>query len=123
MPNTQAVLISDLDGDVSIAKQVLAYARTLAPCIDSLERNSPQWDDVVAILIGARRTLESRPTGAVRKQTAGAWSKEWFSRDELGSAFGVDDLRVLRSLCEEGIAARGPIGSFPPPRDLGRLFP
>ena len=111
----------DLPGmDDDAARRLIAAARSIAPCIDTLE-GDPRTT-AVAILKGVAAEIPVPGTGRVRSQSRNGTSITWA---DYGSAFGKDDRAALRSLCSvAGTAAAGaPVGSFPRSTITHRIWP
>lgn len=112
----------DLSGvEETLARRVLAYARTIAPCLDSLTDEAKA--DALAILGAVAGEVRGRGPRFVLSQSIGPARVQYA---DVASCFGADDRRVLRSLCAALCGAGGglPVGSFPPPdRKLHRLWP
>lgn len=107
----------DLGGDVELARRVIIYARSLAPCLHELIDDGKQ--DAISILKGASASLAGIVkvrSSAVKSRSAGDWTLSYFSDSELGSVFTGDDRSALRALCPVVAGSGlGPIGSFPEP--------
>lgn len=115
----------DIGGDADLARRVIVFARSIAPCLDSLEDgtgdDAPQpKSDAIAILKGVVSHIVSRGSTGVKSQGIGSARVEYVVS---GSSFSDDDRRGLRSLCSVSAAAL-PQGSFPPPsRVVAHLWP
>jgi len=113
---------SDLGGDADAARRVIVYARTIAPCLDSLEDGVGEADpkprsDAIAILKGVASDVRQR---GVKKQHSGSSGVEYVVD---GSSFSAEDRASLRSLCGAVTTGGLPVGSFPlPSRVVTRLF-
>lgn len=109
---------SDITGvDEDLARRVIAAARTIAPCLDSLvdgvDEDAPKpKSDAIAILRGVAREGQSRGSRLVKSQRIGPASVEYTSAD---SWFSTDDRNSLRSLCAFVSSAGLPLGHFPAP--------
>lgn len=104
----------DVGSDRETALIVLAEARRVAPCLDSLEDEDREL--AIAILRRtAKRSAEIAST--LKRRTAGDWSQERFSPAEVGSEWLPGDRASLAALCGAASrpAAGGPVGCFPPP--------
>lgn len=116
---------TDLGGDVDLARRVIMYGRSLAPCLHHLQDEDKA--DAVAILKGAlvsAAAIAKVRASAVKSRTAGDWSLSYFSDAELGSAFTLDDRAAMRALCPSANSGTGPVGSFPEPSPIIRnLWP
>lgn len=105
-----------------VARRVLAVARTIAPCLDSLPDDSDEKETAIAILSAVCAEVVARGSRQVASQRIGSASVAY--RD-VGSAFTDDDRSALRGLCSAVSASAGqPVGSFPrPARALERMWP
>ena len=104
---------SDVDSDEGLGRRVLAYARNLAPCLDSLEGDD--WEDALAVLRSVAKVTAGRVSG-LKGKAVGDWSWSFFTDTEMGSVFGPDDRSTLARLCGLTVTVgRGPAGSFPVP--------
>lgn len=108
----------DLSGDPARARRVLVLARSIAPCLDSLEGEAQA--DAIAILDGVIAELpepgQSRTKSLSRNGTSLSFA------DDV-SVFSADARASLRSLC--GLAGPGghPAGSFPSESPTARMWP
>lgn len=114
-----AIMPNEVHDDADLARRVLAYARTVAPCLQTLEGDDRE--DALAILKAVAPRVQSFTAG-LKTRRAGDWSWEYFSDAELGGFFGLDDRATLAALCAASTAPRGPLGSFPEPYDYSRVF-
>lgn len=109
---------SDLTGvEETLALRVIATARTIAPCLNTLEGDDRLT--AIAILRGVAAEAKSRGARHVRGQAVGP------ARVDYGPAeswFFADDRASLRALCGAA-ASGGPIGSFPTGSLVARLWP
>lgn len=114
---------TDLTGiDEALARRVLAVARTIAPCLDSLADGTEEKATAVAILVAVAGEVRARGSRQVASQRIGPAAVAY--RD-VGSAFTDDDRSALRGLCGAVAPSPGePVGSFPKPsRSLERMWP
>lgn len=111
---------TDISTDEDLAREVLAEARSIAPCIFSLSKDSEEWRTAVAILKRVARDVAARGSRMVRAQRIGPASVDYAN---VVSAFTGSPTRGLRALCGAGAAGAGPVGSFPKERLTGRLWP
>lgn len=111
---------SDLEGvPETTARRVLATARSIAPCIATIE-GEPRLD-AIAILQALAADGISRGSRHVRSQRVGPAGVEY--RD-VGSWFSEDDKSALRALCSITGSPRDPSGSFPAAsRTVSELWP
>lgn len=109
--------LPDLHEDV--ARRVIAAARSIAPCLDSLTGELRL--DAIAILKGAAAELPAAGTGRVRSQSRNGTSVTWA---DFSSAFSADDRSSLRALCSTSAASAGaPVGHFPVSTVACRIWP
>jgi hypothetical protein len=111
---------TDLTGiDEVMALRILAVARSIAPCLDSLI-DEPR-KSAIAILTGVAGEARDRGSRLVQSQRVGTASVTYRT---VESWFSDDDRDALRGLCSVAEATAGPVGSFPRP-DTGtsRLWP
>lgn len=106
--------------DEDLARRVLVRARTIAPCLDSFPEESEDRRDVIAILKGVIAELPKPGTRNVRAQAVNNASVQY--RD-IASAFDGDATASLRSLCGATTSGALPVGSFPDPSGISRLWP
>lgn len=112
----------DLVGvEVNLARRVIASARTIAPCLDTLVDESEEKATAIAILLAVAGEVKLRGSRQVASQRIGSASVNY--RD-VGSAFTDDDRDALRGLCAASTPAAAPVGSFPrPAASLDRMWP
>ncbi|NHI16861.1 hypothetical protein [Microbacterium excoecariae] len=107
-----AILPEDIGPDEQAARRVLARARDLAPCLDSLT-GEPQ-KDALAILKGVYAEL---PDAGARRARSLSRNGTAITYDDAASAFSDDDVVSLRGLCAragDGFTFLGmPRASFP----------
>lgn len=104
------IVPSDLTGMSEVAaRRLIAVARTIAPCLDTLAGDARET--AVAILRGVAAELPAPGTGRIRSQSRNGTSVTWA---DYSTAFGPDDRAALQALCGVSISAAGaPVGSFP----------
>lgn len=108
---------ADISGvDVDVARRIIVAARSIAPCLDSLE--GERKAEAVAILKGVADELPEPGERRVRAQRIGPSSVDYWD----ANTWSAEDRSALRSLCT---AAPGglPQGSFPEGGFVGRLWP
>ena len=105
--------------DEVLALRIIAVARFIAPCLDSLPAGSSR-NSAIAILKGIAADAASRGSRMVKGQRMGPASVEYTSTD---SWFSPDDRAVLRSLCGDAAPSGMPIGQFPKGGILTRVWP
>lgn len=119
---------SDITGvDADLARRILVTARSIAPCLDTLEdeegEGTPKLrSDAISIIKGVAAAGGSRGSHLVKKQNVGPAGVEY----NAGSWWSDDDRAALRSLCAIATDATGghPIGEFPATsRVVSRMFP
>jgi hypothetical protein len=113
---------TDLPGiDEALARRVIAVARSIAPCLDSLEGEAKQ--DAIAILGSLASEARVRGPRGVKAQRTASSSVDYSSVDTW---FSEDDRGALRALCAAATAAAttgGPIGQFPKPGIVAKMWP
>ncbi|UOQ58559.1 hypothetical protein MUN78_06975 [Leucobacter allii] len=111
----------DLGGDENIARRVLIRARSIAPCLDSIENGSERWKDAVALLKGVIAELPAPGSRRTRSMGRNGTTMSF----EIASAFTNDDVASLRALCTQpdGKLPGLPVGSFPQPGIVDRMWP
>lgn len=98
----------DLTGvDATVALRLIATARSIAPCIDSLV--DPDKATAVAILLGVAAEVPAPGMARMKSQSRNGTSATW---GDYSSAFSADDRAALRALCGASTGG-GPVGSFP----------
>lgn len=117
---------TDLGGDEDVARRVISTARSIAPCIDSLE-DGPGDDDpkpkseATSILKAIATEITGRGSRQIAAQGMGPANVKY----NVGSFFSDDDRGALRALCSAATPLpRDPIGSFPAPsRAIHNMWP
>ena len=107
-----AITPGDLTGvEENVARRVIASARSIAPCLDSLEGEPRR--DAIAILLGVAAEVPAAGSRRVRSQSRNGTSVTMLDYD---GAFTKDDRDGLRALCPaaSGGVVGAPVGSFPP---------
>lgn len=116
-----AIAPTDLGGDADVARQVLALARSIAPCIQSLPDGDDR-DSAISILKAVAGVGQARGSQLVKSQAIGPARVEYVD----GSWFSADHRAALRVLCSavETQPAGHPEGSFPPvSKIVSRMWP
>ena len=104
-----AIMPNEVHDDVDLARRVLAYARPVAPCLQTLE--GEDRESAIAILQSVATRIQ---TSMPNLRSVGDWS--FFSDVEMGGYFGIDDRAALDALCGQSTSTdTGPAYSFPPP--------
>lgn len=117
---------ADLTGvDETLARRILAVARSIAPGIDDLvdgegENDPKPRTDAIAILSGVAAEAPGRGPRHVQSQGIGPARVTYRS---VESWFSPDDRAALRALCGDDPRAGGPVGSFPSGSAFGRVWP
>ena len=107
-----AITPGDLTGvEENVARRVIASARSIAPCLDSLEGEPRR--DAIAILLGVAAEVPAAGSRRVRSQSRNGTS---VTMADYQGAFTLEDRSALRALCGAASAAAvgAPVGSFPP---------
>lgn len=108
----------DLTGvDEALARRVIVVARSIAPCIDSLDGEEKL--DALAILQGVVGEAGTRGSLHVLSERAGTVG---VSYSTVRSWFQPDDKAGLRALCG-GPVNEGPVGDFPSKRLFTHIWP
>jgi hypothetical protein len=116
-----AISEADFPGvEEDLALRVLARARVIAPCIDSIEYGSPHYKTAVAILKGVIAEMPEPGSRRVKQMSRNGTS---ITLDDVASAFSADDVQSLRALCGAGRSPALPRGSFPEISIVDRLWP
>lgn len=110
----------ELGGDADLARRILVRARIIAPCLATMPDGSPLREDALAILRGVAAEASAMPPRSLASQGVGPMRESY--RD-VASCFSVDDIESLRSLCGATAAPSLPVGSFPEPGFIGRMWP
>lgn len=115
------ILPSDISSDSNLGRRVLAVARTIAPCLNSLDGEAQA--DAIAILKGVAAEAAARGVRSVAHQGVGSASVTYSGG--ATSWFQPDDRAALRSLCAEAAQSGGhPVGQFPrPDRSIRKVWP
>jgi hypothetical protein len=111
----------DLPGiDETTALRVIAHARSIAPCLDSLDGELKK--SAVAVLTGVAREAVGRGSRAVKRQNVGPAGIEYVP---AASWFTDDDRSALRAMCSvvAGPTPGLPVGRFPKAGLLSRVWP
>lgn len=113
---------SDISTDEDLAREVLAEARSIAPCVLSLDeqQQSEEWKTAVSILKRVCADVQVRGSRMVKSQRIGPAAVDYA---EVVSAFAGSPTRGLRALCGTTGGGGLPLGSFPSERPIGRLWP
>jgi hypothetical protein len=110
---------SDLPGlDESVARRLIATARSIAPCLDTLVDEARV--DAIAILEGVAAELPAPGAGRMKSQSRNGTSVAWA---DYSTAFTADYRSALRALCSAAGTAGAPVGSFPASTMTCRIWP
>lgn len=110
---------ADLVGiDAAMAARVIAVARSIAPCLDSLVDADRTL--AIGILTSVASEATARGMRGVKSQRIGPAAVEYFSAT---SWFADDDRAALRGLCPAVAVPGTPIGEFPTPGIIDRVWP
>lgn len=113
------ITFSDLGVSEDLGRRILVVARSIAPCLNTLEGEDQK--DAIAILKGVAGEAKGRGSRHVANERIGPAAVTW---REVKSWFAADDINGLRALCGADAPAPLPLGSFPKPsRVVSRLFP
>ena len=111
---------SDITTDEKLGRRVLARARVIAPCLDSLDANSDEGKTAIAILEGVIAELPAAGEARLRSVSRNGSSATF---EAIASAFEGDAEISLRALCGAASAGALPQGSFPESTTVRRLWP
>lgn len=115
-----AIAPNVIGADEDLAREVLAEARSIAPCIFTLDEASEEWKTAVSILKRVYVDVGARGSRMVKSQRIGSAAVDYAN---VASAFFGSPTRALRSLCGDAGSGGLPAGSFPQERPIGRLWP
>lgn len=111
---------TDLGGDEDRARLVLIRARTIAPCLDALVKDTEPWKDAIAIL---KDVLAELPAPGERRLRGLSRNGTSVTLDAVDSAFSDDNRAALRALCGATSSSAAPRASFPQDKLFERLWP
>lgn len=97
----------------TLARRLLAVARSIAPCLDSLEGEAKQ--DAIVILRGVAAEVPAAGQRHLKSLSRNGTSMAFA---DVSSAFSDDDRAGLRALCSQSAPVGVPLGSFPQPADI-----
>jgi hypothetical protein len=103
--------------DEDLARRVIAAARSFAPRIDLLEPGD-RFQEVVSILKAVAKEVPQPGQGRVSSQRIGPASVNYYA-----SWFSEIDISSLRAACGVEEGTPGPVGQFPAPTLLRRIWP
>lgn len=110
----------DLTGvEELLAVRLIAVARSIAPCVITLPEG-PDRKTAIAILRGIAGEAKSRGSLLVKGQRIGPAGVDYSTAD---SWFSSDDRAALKALCLAPTPPNEPIGRFPRPGIIARLWP
>ena len=106
--------------DAALAARIIAHARAIAPCLDSLTDDRKK--EAVAILQAIGRDAQASGARGVASRQVGTARVTY---REVPSWFTEDDRAALRALCGiAAVTAGHPVGRFPaPPAAYRALWP
>jgi hypothetical protein len=110
---------AEVSSDEDLGRRVLAYARTIAPCLAALDAETDQGKDAIALLKGVAQAVPDPDMSRVRSMSRNGTSMSF----DVSSAFSPDDRIALRQLCSASGAAVGPVGSFPKGGHIAKVWP
>lgn len=114
---------SDITGvDATVARRLIAVARSIAPCLDTLvdggEGELQPKADAIAIIKGVAADVTARGARSIKSQSVTTSRVEYVVGAD---SFTAEDKAALRALCST--AAGGPVGSFPTERPFAKVWP
>lgn len=112
---------ADLKGvETKLALRIIAHATgSIAPGLDYIQAG-PQLDRVLAVLTGVAEEAQQQGSRRIAGQRIGPASIDYRNLD---SWFSADDRNALRAACQPTAASGAPLGSFPRPGIIGKLWP
>lgn len=115
---------SDITGvDATVARRIIAVARSIAPFLDSLVDGGdgePQPKaDAIAIIQGVAADIVERGARSIKSQSVTAGRVEYVVGADSFSSEDRAALRALRTTTTTAV----PIGSFPADRPISRVWP
>lgn len=111
---------ADITDDEDLGRRVLVRARTIAPCLDTLDPESEDGLNAIAILKGVIAEL---PTAGDRRTRSLSRNGTSMSFDAIDAAFDSDARASLRAVCGLGGGRALPMGSFPTTRAFESVWP
>ncbi len=111
---------SEVGANEDLAREVLIVARTIAPCLATVEEGSELKKDALAVIRRVYNELSGRGNTLVKSQRMGPAAVEY--RD-VESAFAGQPTRALRALCGASRTSGHSVGSFPTDRPISRVWP
>lgn len=103
-----------------LAREVLIIARDIAPCISSLEADSEDGKNALAVLRRVYKDTLARGSTLIKAQRIGPASVDYST---VSSAFEGNPTRALRAICQARRKPAHSLGSFPTDRPISRLWP
>lgn len=111
---------SDITTDENLGRRVLVRAGIIAPCLSTLDAESEEGKNAIAILKGVIAEL---PAPGARHTRALSRNGTSMSFAAIDAAFDADARLSLQSLCGQLSPSGLPRGSFPTERPLRRVWP
>lgn len=115
-----AITHSDISTDETLGRRVLVRARIIAPCLDSIDKNSEEGKDAIAVLKGVVAEI---PAAGSRRTKSLSRNGTSMSFDVIDAAFDADSRASLRALCGLSDGGALPRGSFPLQSPIGHVWP
>lgn len=107
--------------DESTANRIIAFATSIAPCLDSLADGSTERQRAIDVLLGVAKEVKGRGSRHIASQGIGPANVRYV---DVKSCFFPDDRAALRALCAASAPTGGPVGHFPAPgRTVSSLWP
>jgi hypothetical protein len=115
-----AITFAEISDDEDLGRRVVARARVIAPCLDTLDPTSEEGKTAIAILRGVIAELPTPGEGRLRSMSRNGTA---VTLAAIASAFDGDAAVSLRALC--GASAQGglPVGKFPERSAASRVWP
>ncbi|MGA6128830.1 MULTISPECIES: hypothetical protein [unclassified Microbacterium] len=111
---------TDITADEELGRRVLARARVIAPCLDSLDKESEEGKTAIAIIKAVIAELPSAGEARLRTVSRNGSSASFA---EISSAFDGDATVSLRALCGSAAQVGLPRGRFPERSAASRSWP
>ncbi|APZ81758.1 hypothetical protein NCPPB3778_8 [Rathayibacter phage NCPPB3778] len=113
---------SDVGPDEFLARQILVLAKSIAPCLSSIDDTSEEAADAVSILRRVYSNATQRGPGYIKSQRIGSASVEY---GDLSSMFDSDSRAALKAVCSQWQtnAAGLSMGAFPLERPIAQIWP
>lgn len=112
---------NELGVDEDLGRRIIRRARIIAPCLATIDVNSEDGKDAIAILKGVIAELPAIGSRRTRSVSRNGTSMSF--ETAIASAFDGDATDSLRALCGAIPSQALPMGSFPKEAAFGRVWP